>query len=119
MQGCTAIGATSGITVNLAGLPTAARTGHAVLCEDTTCTGQDLTPDIDLLQVDDPKIDAAAQVTVQLVVTNSSTGERLFDDSTKISLQEVTPNGQGCGPTAWQALLTIGTDGKLSRKSRD
>ena len=117
MQGCSAIGATSGITVTLSGLPTAARTGHAVLCENTTCSARDLTPDLGLLQVDDQKINDAAQVTVQLVVTDPSTGKRLFDDSSKVTLRKIEPNGPGCGPTAWQAVLTIGSDGKLSQSS--
>lgn len=117
MQACTAIGATSGITVTLSGLPAAARTGHAVLCENTACTARDLTPDVDLLQVDDQKVNDAASVTVQLVITDPSTGKRLFDDSTKVTLQKNTPNGPGCGPTAWQAGLTIGANGKLSRLS--
>jgi len=112
-RACSAIGASSGVSVDLSGLPTAARAGHAEFCEDATCTEGDLTSQTVYLSVDDTSVQRTQTAEVRLVVTAPSTGAVLFDDSVRTALHQVTPNGPGCSPTVLQAGLAIDSAGRL------
>ncbi|MEU3606775.1 hypothetical protein AB0E83_15205 [Streptomyces sp. NPDC035033] len=105
---CTLIGAESGVTVlwRPADFPAGAR--HR-LCADGECRERGAPPAADpraFLDVPLPEESGPREVGVRFTVTDPAAGGRVVHDrSARVTLRKVTPNGEACGPTAWQAAV--------------
>ncbi|MFJ5712680.1 hypothetical protein [Streptomyces sp. NPDC093105] len=104
---CTLIGADSGVSVTWdpAAYPEGARFR---LCADEECGERESSREFPFgsLQVRLPEEDGPREVAVRLSVTDPARGGRVVHDgSTRVTLRKVTPNGEGCGPTVWQAAV--------------
>ncbi len=102
---CTLIGADSGVSVSWD--PAAYPEGALFrLCADDVCREHASLREVPFgsLQVPLPEEDGPREVAVRLAVTDPAQGGRVVHDGgTRVTLRKVTPNGEGCGPTVWQA----------------
>ncbi|MFD8014007.1 hypothetical protein [Streptomyces sp. NPDC058955] len=104
---CTLIGADSGVSVSWdpAAYPDGARFR---LCADEECRERESLREFPFgsLQVRLPEEDGPREVAVRLSVTDPAQGGRVVHDgAVRVALRKVTPNGEGCGPTVWQAAV--------------
>ncbi|MFB7281604.1 hypothetical protein ACFCZV_31410 [Streptomyces hydrogenans] len=103
---CTDIGAESGVTVTWrpSDFPAGARLR---LCVDGECRERGAPPVEEpraFLDVPLPGEEGTREVVLRFAVTDPADGGRVVREFTgPFSLREVTPNGEGCEPTAWRA----------------
>ncbi|MER5741070.1 MULTISPECIES: hypothetical protein [unclassified Streptomyces] len=103
---CTDMGAESGVTVTWrpADFPVGARLR---LCADEECRERAAAPAEDslaLLDVPLPGEDGEREVALRFSVVDPAGGGRVVREfSGRFALRRVTPNGEGCEPTAWRA----------------
>ncbi|MFB7512075.1 hypothetical protein [Streptomyces sp. NPDC056144] len=104
-EACTQAGADSEASVmwRPADFPSAARYRLCVgeECRDRASVDQDEPRTF--LTVPLPEAKGPEKVTVSFRVTDPETGRTVFDRTVGTTLRKVTPNGEGCDPTAWQA----------------
>lgn len=65
------------------------------------------------LQVLLEDLTAPTSLTASLTLTDTATGEIVFDASTSVDLMVVQPNGPQCPPTAFQGYVAATPDGTL------
>ncbi|MEU5217119.1 hypothetical protein AB0G79_13105 [Streptomyces sp. NPDC020807] len=104
-KACTTAGADSGASVmwRPADFPSSARSR---LCVGEECRDRASVPRGEpraFLTVPLPEAKGPEKVTVSFRVTDPETGRTVFDRTVETTLVKVTPNGEGCDPTAWQA----------------
>ncbi|MFE5795985.1 hypothetical protein ACFQ8C_25885 [Streptomyces sp. NPDC056503] len=104
---CTLIDSESGVTATWrpADFPAGSRFRF---CADARCREREAPVPGDgtsaFLQVRLPEEDGPREVAVRFTVTDPADGGRVVHDrSARVALRAVTPNGEKCGPTAWQA----------------
>ncbi|MGW6390725.1 hypothetical protein ACWFR1_09485 [Streptomyces sp. NPDC055103] len=103
-RACTLIGAESQVSVDwdTAHFPAGARYR---LCADQVCRDGRTQPDDPLGTFRLPMPDATGpqKVVLRFRVTDPVDDRPVYDRTARVTLRKVTPNGEGCGPTAWQA----------------
>ena len=112
-QGCTAIGATSGVAFDLTRL-LANQSGHVQVraCVEQTCIEHLASSSRwNKFPVNDSALTSPRSVTVQVVVTDH--GRSVFDSTSRVELHKLQPNGPNCPPTAFAASVAATPDGQL------
>jgi hypothetical protein len=112
-RGCTLIGCSSGVTIDLAALPLQPGLQSKVtLCVDDHCTSRspNASPLFDAF-ADIPYHEERA-VTVSIIMIGPE-GAVLAHSSTTAHLVRVQPNGSDCPPTCYSAHLRLTTTGTL------
>lgn len=114
---CTAMGCGSHVSVDLSkiGVRYGSIPATATMCVNEDCllktvklTGPNTTTllDLDLPRAAPPSADATPRV-VHVALTLERAGEVLVDTHADATLTKFTPNGQGCAPTCYTALLRL------------
>ena len=85
---------------------------RARLCVEDTCdsTSKSNGQRLGVLYVDDPSIEDAGPVTVELVIESGS-GETIFEGSREVELTLKQPNGPDCEPSTFARALVASRDG--------
>jgi len=113
VRDCSDVGAPSTIGVDV-GRVLADEHGpvRARLCVKDTCdsTSKQNGQRLGVLYVDDPSIEDAGPVTVELVI-ESDTGETIFEGSRDVELTLKQPNGPDCEPSTFARALVASRDG--------
>ncbi len=127
-HGCTQVGGDSGVLFfNIAQvLPDNAggATYRVRACADDACaewegsrsdlpSGAGAGDQIKDIQARLPDVAPPGRITAALTVTVVDTGETILDGSTEVDLRRHVPNGEGCPPALFQALVQVTPDGDL------
>ena len=107
-RNCTLIGCSSGLYVDISEFTDAPgqRAVTARLCGDDACRNYELTadapgPQLTLTLPDD----GAHPMRVTLQLTRN--GATVLSAATTTTLERLAPNGEGCAPICYQAMLTL------------
>jgi len=111
---CTLIGcARTGVIVTIDGFPTGPPV-RVQACLDSTCVDRGVDAVPGTVGIDIPETPRPHEAVVWVRITQDRSV--LLDTATRVTLEELAPNGEACGPICWSADLTA-TPGGLRQTS--